>query len=102
MITMARKTKTQKQEENDELFEQVNFLLGMITEDNGVPRNIRKIAQESLDSITKIDEKNNTSVICASNCVSLLEDIAQDLNCPLHTRTQIYQILSLLEQVNDI
>ena len=100
--SMPRKTKAEKQEENDELFEQVNFLLGMINEDNGVPRNIRKIAQESLDSINSIDEKDNTAVIVASNCISLLEDIAQDLNCPLHTRTQIYQILSLLEQVNDM
>lgn len=99
---MPRKSKADKIEENTELFDQVKFLLGMINEDTGVPRNIRKIAQESLDSIERIDEKDNSPVICASNCVSLLEDIAQDLNCPLHTRTQIYQILSLLEQVNDI
>ncbi|MHA1674964.1 MAG: UPF0147 family protein [Promethearchaeota archaeon] len=98
---MPRKTKADKIEENSEIFEQVKFLLGMINEDNGVPRNIRKIAQESLDSINSIDAKN-TAVIAASNCVSLLEDIAQDLNCPLHTRTQIYQILSQLEQVNDV
>ena len=99
---MARKTKTDKIEENTEIFDQVKFLLGMINEDNGVPRNIRKIAQESLDSINSIDEKDNSAVITASNCVSLLEDIAQDLNCPLHSRTQIYQILSLMEQVNDV
>ena len=97
---MARKTKSQKLEEIHDLFEQVKGILGMIQEDNGVPRNIRKIAQESLDSINKIDSKNNTPEICASNCISRLEDISQDLNCPLHTRTQIYQILSLLEQVS--
>ncbi|MHA1518828.1 MAG: UPF0147 family protein [Promethearchaeota archaeon] len=99
---MPRKTKADKIEENTELFDQVKFLLGMINEDNGVPRNIRKIAQESLDAINTINDKDNTAVIAASNCVSYLEDIAQDLNCPLHSRTQIYQILSQLEQVNDV
>ena len=98
---MPRKTKAQKKEEVQELFEQVNFLLGRITDDNGVPRNIRRTAQESIDSIACLDEKDNSPAICASTCVSYLEDIAQDLNCPLHTRTQIYQVLSILEQVRD-
>ena len=66
MVNMPRKTKADKIEENNEIFEQVKYLLGMITEDNGVPRNIRKIAQESLDSINGIDDKN-TAVIAASN-----------------------------------
>ncbi|MHA1777063.1 MAG: hypothetical protein DRO88_09590 [Promethearchaeia archaeon] len=99
---MPRKTKSEKIAENEENFEQVKFLLNMINEDNGVPRNIRKIAQESLDLIVNIDNKKNTPIVCASNCISLLEDIAQDLNCPLHSRTQIYQILSLLEQIHDV
>lgn len=98
---MARKTKAQRKEEVQELFEQVEFLLERITQDSGVPRNIRKIAQESADTINKLDDQDNSPAICASSCVSLLEDIAQDLNCPLHTRTQIYQILSVLEQVRD-
>ncbi|MCF2140630.1 MAG: UPF0147 family protein [Candidatus Lokiarchaeota archaeon] len=99
---MPRKSKNEKIAENEENFEQVKYLLNMINEDNGVPRNIRKIAQESLDLIDTIDDKDNTAIVCASNCISLLEDIAQDLNCPLHSRTQIYQILSLLEQIHDV
>ena len=98
---MPRKSKAQKKEEVQELFEQVEFLLERINADNGVPRNIRKIAQESLTTIGRLDEKENGPAVCASTCVTLLEDIAQDLNCPLHTRTQIYQILSILEQVRD-
>jgi uncharacterized protein len=96
-----RKSKAQKKEEVQELFEQVAFLLERIIGDNGVPRNIRKTAQESINTIGKLDDKENTPAVCASSCVTLLEDIAQDLNCPLHTRTQIYQVLSILEQVRD-
>ncbi len=98
---MPRKTKSQKKEEVIELFEEVEFLLGRIIEDNGVPRNIRKIAQESTEFLSKLDDKDNSPAVCASQCVTSLEDVAQDLNCPLHTRTLIYQILSILEQVRD-
>jgi len=98
---MPRKNKGELKQEMEELFEQVIYLLELIGNDNGVPRNIRKIAQESIDTITGIDDEENTPAVCASTCVSLLEDISMDLNCPIHTRTQIYNILSLLEQVRD-
>lgn len=98
---MAKKTKAAIKKEVQDIFEQVTFLLTQIQDDTGVPRNIRKIAQESIESIKNVNDKDNSPAICASTCVSSLEDIAQDLNCPLHTRTQIYQILSQLEQVRD-
>ena len=86
----------------DEIFENVKFLLNQISNDMGVPRNIRKIGQESIDTISNVgDCEDNTPAVCASTCITLLEDVAQDLNCPLHTRTQIYQIMALLEQIRD-
>ena len=102
---MPRKTKAQIKEERkkevEEILDQVKNLLSRICGDLGVPRNIRKIAQESIDTIEKLDDKENSPAIVASTSVSLLEDIIQDLNCPGHTRTAIYQILSLLEQIRD-
>ena len=98
---MPRKSKAEKRKEVEEIFEQVDYLLNMINNDNTVPRNIRKMSQDSIDAISCLDDEDNSPAICASNCVSMLEDIGQDLNCPIHTRTQIYQILALLEQVRD-
>ncbi len=102
---MPRKTKAQIKEETkkevEEILNQVKSLLFRIDGDLGVPRNIRKTAQESIDSIDSLDDQENSPAIVASTSVSLLEDIIQDLNCPAHTRTAIYQILSLLEQVRD-
>lgn len=98
---MAKKAKKEIKKEIDELFEQVKLLLTNIQNDNGVPRNIRKIAQESLENIQSVNDVSNSPAVCASTCVSSLEDVSQDLNCPLHTRTQIYQILALLEQIRD-
>lgn len=102
---MARKTKAQIKEERkievEQILDEVKSLLSRICADLGVPRNIRKIGQESIDTLEKLDDKENSPAIVASTSVSLLEDIIQDLNCPAHTRTAIYQILSLLEQVRD-
>ena len=92
----------------NEIFENVKFLLNQISNDMGVPRNIRKIGQESIntiESVNTIDPTDasieRTPAVCASTCITLLEDVAQDLNCPLHTRTQIYQIMAFLEQIRD-
>lgn len=84
-----------------ELLEQIKIILKQITDDTGVPRNIRKNAQDAIENILHINEGDNSPAVCASTCISDLEDIAQDLNCPVHTRTQLYQILALLEQVRD-
>lgn len=87
----------------DEIFENVKFLLNQISNDMGVPRNIRKIGQESIETLDSVDydSEDHSPAVCASTCITLLEDVAQDLNCPLHTRTQIYQIMAFLEQIRD-
>ena len=92
----SKVSKAELKKEVQDALEQVKNHLKQIAEDTGVPRNIRKIAQECIDSINRINNTDNTPAICASTAISDLEDIAQDLNCPLHTRTQLYNILALL------
>lgn len=99
---MAEDSNYDEDQDFDEIFEQVKFLLNQISNDMSVPRNIRKIGQESIETIDSVGTSDdNTPAVCASTCITLLEDVAQDLNCPLHTRTQIYQIMALLEQIRD-
>ena len=95
---MPRKTKKQIQEEITETLEQANYLLDQISGYNSVPRNIRRVTGEAT---TAINDETETPAVNASNAISLLDDLSQDPNCPLHTRTRIYQILSLLEQIKD-
>ena len=95
---MPRKTKKQINEEIQETLEQANYLLDQISGDNSVPRNIRRVTGEATEAI---NNKEETPAVNASNAISLLDDLSQDPNCPLHTRTRIYQILSLLEQIRD-
>ena len=70
----------------------------MITADSSVPRNIRKITAQATE---ELKSEQSSPAVNASNGISLLDDLSQDPNCPLHTRTQIYQVLSLLEQIRD-
>ena len=89
---MPRKTKAEK------AIEEVNYILAQIVDDTGIPRNIRRAASNAIKTL-KTGE--GTLAIRASTSVSLLDDISQDPNCPLHARTKIYQVLSRLETIRD-
>ncbi len=89
---MPRKTKAEKS------IEEANYILSQIVEDTGIPRNIRRAANNAVKTL-KTGE--GTLAIRASTAISLLDDISQDPNCPLHARTRIYQVLSRLETIRD-
>lgn len=85
-------------EENDQSIAQIDFFLKQIAENNTVPRNIRKCADEALNDMHK---GLGTAAVRASNAISRLEDVSVDPNCPVHVRTVIYRIVSLLETIRD-
>jgi|GEM_PF-1971201 len=84
--------------DNGQAIEQIDFMLKKISENNTVPRNIRKCADEALNDL---HNGKGTPAVRASNAISRLEDVSIDPNCPVHVRTQIYRIVSLLETVRD-
>ena len=72
-------------------------LLNGIIEDRTVPRNIRSAAEESKKELT--EESNNSWDIRLSSAISILDDIINDPNMPMYTRTQIWNVVSMLEAV---
>ena len=76
--------------------EQVATILDMLTEDTSVPRNIRKGAKDSKERL--FDEREALDLRCAS-VVSVLEDLSNDPNIPLHGRTLIWNATSILESI---
>jgi uncharacterized protein (UPF0147 family) len=72
-------------------------LLNGITEDRTVPRNIRAAAEEAKKELTEKD--NNNWDIRLSSAISVLDDITNDPNMPIYTRTQIWNVVSMLEAV---
>jgi len=82
----------------ENIFAQVTLILKRVSEDPGVPRNIRRAANEAAKTIQR---KDLTPGLKAANAISILEEAAQDPNIPLFARTALWQAISLLEQVKD-
>lgn len=76
--------------------EQVATILDMLSEDTSVPRNIRKGAKDSKERL--FSSKEPLDLRCAS-VVSVLEDLSNDPNIPLHGRTLIWNATSILESI---
>jgi uncharacterized protein (UPF0147 family) len=71
-------------------------VLERIMSDDTVPRNIRRSA-ESVKS-TLLNEQDSEAIRAAS-AISVLDEISNDPNIPLHTRTLIWNVASQLETV---
>ena len=78
------------------MFENVIPLIEQIVNDRSVPRNIRTKCEDSIKVLK--DEKQDTA-IRSNTVISTLDDISNDPNIPTYTRTQIWNIVSLLESV---
>ena len=66
-----------------------------ILDDRAVPRNIRAKIEEA---IGKVRLNNSTSM---SEAIYLLDDISNDVNMPDHTRTDIWHLISLIEEAKE-
>ncbi len=80
----------------NEIFEEVSEILAYIMENNTVPRNIRRAAEESKDILSN-EEEDET--VRASAVIVILDNISNDPNIPVHARTLIWEILSKLESI---
>ncbi len=80
----------------DDKIEQIVDGLNMISEDNSIPRNIRRGADEVKQILHKTGDPIDIRVASAT---SILDDLANDPNIPLHGRTLIWNIMSRLEEL---
>jgi hypothetical protein len=76
--------------------ENVEKLLDEILEDRTVPRNIKSAVESA-----KNDLKNTEHDLAyrISSAISTLDEISNDANIPVYTRTQIWNIVSMLEVI---
>jgi len=92
---MVRKKKLEEYEEK--IKEAIN-VLGLVSEDNTTPRNIRRAAKQSMDALQLTE---NTPAVRASNAISILDEILQDPNMPPYTRVKLWNVMSLIEAIKD-
>jgi len=73
----------------------IKALVG-ITEDRTVPRNIKRVVEEAKISL---EDKKSDIDIRLSSAISNLDEIINDPNMPMYTRTQIWNIVTMLENI---
>ncbi|HID28099.1 MAG: UPF0147 family protein [Methanosarcinales archaeon] len=71
--------------------------LDFIMNDESVPRNIRRSADKVKNILLN---KNETLSVQAATGISILEDMSNDPNIPMHTRTLIWNLASQLEAIS--
>ncbi len=75
---------------------QVIDVLDQLSGDTSVPRNIRRGAADAKTRLLKTNEPLDVRV---AGAISIMDDLANDPNIPLHGRTLIWNIISQLETV---
>ena len=80
----------------DEKIEQICDGLNMLSGDNSIPRNIRRGAE---DVKRILNTESDPIDIRVASATSILDELANDPNIPLHGRTLIWNIMSRLEEL---
>lgn len=89
---------TSTKEEYQRKFNQAMQVLSLIADDNTTPRNIRRTAKTASGML--LDESLSIAAR-AANAIAILEDISQDPNMPMYSRTRIWNAISVLEGIRD-
>ena len=79
----------------DKKVAEVVELMDSVSEDTSVPKNIRRALSEAKERLKGNDELSTK----VSAAVYAIEAISEDINMPMHARTQIWTILSALESI---
>jgi uncharacterized protein (UPF0147 family) len=85
-------------EEYEKKLSQAIQVLTLIADDNTTPRNIRRTAKNASEML--VDESLSIAAR-AANAIAVLEDISQDPNMPMYSRTRIWNAISVLEGIRD-
>jgi uncharacterized protein (UPF0147 family) len=71
-------------------------MLQQIMEDSTIPRNIRRVADETRKVLM---DKSQGLGLRAATAISKIDEISNDPNMPVHARTRIWELVSQLETV---
>lgn len=78
------------------MFEEVINLIQQVANDRTVPRNIRAKCEDSISILA--DDKEDVAVR-VNTVVSTMDEVSNDPNIPMYTRTQIWNIVSIMESM---
>jgi uncharacterized protein (UPF0147 family) len=76
--------------------ENCTLMLQHIMDDSTIPRNIRRVADETRQLLTNDSKELG---LRAAEAISKIDEISNDPNMPVHARTRIWELVSQLETV---
>jgi uncharacterized protein (UPF0147 family) len=71
-------------------------LLGELSNDRRVPRNVRASIDKAIEHL---NNKEDDETVRLSSAISILDEICNDPNILQYTRTQVWNVVSLLESL---
>jgi uncharacterized protein len=80
----------------ENVFEEILDFLEELKDDNTIPRNIKG----KIENIIEILNSDADYNISKDKALNELEDISNDNNLQSFTRTQIWSVISMLENIN--
>lgn len=80
----------------EEDLKKISMMLQELSEDISVPRNIRRGAKEAKEILLNEDESFDVRI---ASVMSILDELVNDPNIPIHGRTSIWNIMSALESI---
>jgi uncharacterized protein (UPF0147 family) len=72
-------------------------MLDELSKDRTVPRNVRTALQTAKEDLS--NEKLDVD-FRVSSAISILDEVANDINLPPYSRTQVWNVVSTLETLN--
>jgi len=78
----------------EEELEKIVTMLNELSEDISVPRNLRRGAREAKEILMNENESFDVRI---ASVMSILDELANDPNVPIHGRTAIWNIMSAIE-----
>ena len=72
------------------------MMLQQMIEDGTIPRNIRRVADNTRKVL--MDESQGLG-LRAATAISIIDEISNDPNMPVHARTRIWELVSQLETI---
>lgn len=94
VVAIDPNTNVMNMAEKQQNYDEIVLLLDQIMNDRTVPKNIRKAAEDSKAILSGTE----SSEVKISTAISILDEITNDPNMPMYTRTQIWNAVSMLEQ----
>ena len=83
---------------HEETIAQVKQQIDILLNDNSVPRNVKAALEDAKRALLQ-DEASYS--VKSSTATYKIDEVSNDINLPPYARTVIWNILSLLESIND-